>query len=112
MHRLKSCHAVDAVGMVGGQRVADDVPGVMADDGEPLVAEGVHERDEVVRQCGGVVAVLRLVGQPDPALVDGDDLEPFGPPTAAYSSMAADCTLASMAIGVMRYAAAGRFARH
>jgi hypothetical protein len=46
----------------------------MADHGEPLVAEGVHQRDQVAGEGVGVVPVLGLVGQPDATLVDGDDL--------------------------------------
>jgi hypothetical protein len=34
--------ALDAGGVVGGERVADGEPGVVADHGEPLVAEGFH----------------------------------------------------------------------
>jgi hypothetical protein len=37
----------------------------MADHGEPLVAEGVHQRDPVAGEGAGVVPVLGLVGQPD-----------------------------------------------
>jgi hypothetical protein len=40
-----------------------------------MVAEGVHQRDQVVGEGGGVVPVLGFVGQPDAALVDRDDGE-------------------------------------
>jgi hypothetical protein len=51
------------------------MPVVDAGHGELLVAERVHQADEVVREGARVVALLRLVGDPDAALVDGDDLE-------------------------------------
>ena len=38
-----------------------------------MVAEGVHQRDQVVGEGGGVVPALGFVGQPDAALVDRDD---------------------------------------
>jgi hypothetical protein len=47
----------------------------MADHGEPLVAERIHQRDQVVGEGAGVVPVLGLLGQPNTALVDRDDLE-------------------------------------
>ena len=68
-------HAVDPVRVIRGQRVADRESGVVADHGEPLVAERVHQRDQIAGERAGVVPVLGLVGQPDPALVDRDDLE-------------------------------------
>jgi len=68
-------HAVDPVRVVRGQGVADDVSRVMAGDGESLVAERVHERDQVVGKRAGVVPIVRLVGEADPALVDCDHLE-------------------------------------
>ena len=68
-------HAVDAVRVIRGQRVADREAGVVAGDGEPLVAERVHQRDQVGGERAGVVAVRGLVGQADTALVDRDDLE-------------------------------------
>jgi hypothetical protein len=61
--------------VIGGQRVADEVPGVVADHGEPLVAEGVHQRVQVGGEGADVVPVPGFVGQPDAALVDCDDLE-------------------------------------
>jgi hypothetical protein len=61
--------------VIRGQRVADRESGVVADDGEPLVAERVHQRDQVAGLGAGVVPVLGLVGQPHAALVDRDDLE-------------------------------------
>ena len=67
--------AVDPVGVIRGQRVADGESGVVADHGEPLVAERVHQRDQVAGEGAGVVPVRGLVGQPDAALVDRDDLE-------------------------------------
>ena len=67
--------AVDAVRVIGGQRVADREAGVVTDHGEPLVAERVHQRDQVVRERAGVVSGRGLVGQADAALVDGDDRE-------------------------------------
>jgi hypothetical protein len=47
----------------------------VADHGEPLVAERSHQRDQVAGEGAGVVPVPRLIGQPDAALVDRDDLE-------------------------------------
>ena len=64
--------AVDPVRVVSGNRVADREAGVVADDREPLVAERVHQRDQVVGERAGVVPVRGLVGQADAALVDGD----------------------------------------
>jgi hypothetical protein len=61
--------------MVRGQCVADQQSGVDADHGELPVAERVHEPDEVVGEGARVVALLRLVGESDAALVDRDDLE-------------------------------------
>jgi hypothetical protein len=67
---LREGHPFDAVRVVSGQRVADRESGVGADHGEPLVAERVHERDQVVGERAGVVpGVPGLVGQPDAALV-------------------------------------------
>jgi hypothetical protein len=47
-------HAVDPVRVIRGQRVADREPGVVADHGEPPVAERIHQRDltivELLRQ--------------------------------------------------------------
>jgi hypothetical protein len=70
--------AHDAVGVIRCQGVADQHARVDADHGEPLVAEHVHQLREVVRERAGVVGVLGLVGEPDAALVDGDDLEVAG----------------------------------
>jgi hypothetical protein len=70
--------ACDATGVVSGQRVPDEHAGVHADHGESLMTERVHQPDEVVGERAGVVAVLRLVGEADAALVDGDDLEVAG----------------------------------
>jgi hypothetical protein len=61
--------------VIRGQRVADRESGVVADHGEPLVAERVHQRDQVAGERAGVVPALGLVGQPPAALVDRDDLE-------------------------------------
>ena len=47
----------------------------MANDSEPLMAEGIHQRDQVAGEGAGVVPVPRLIGEPDTALVDRDDLE-------------------------------------
>jgi hypothetical protein len=33
--------------MIRGQRVADEVPGVVTDHGKPLVAERIHQRDQI-----------------------------------------------------------------
>ena len=66
--------ALDPVRVIRGQRVADREAGVVADHGEPLVAERVHQRDQVAGEGAGVVPVRGLVGQPDAALVDRDDL--------------------------------------
>jgi hypothetical protein len=68
-------HALDPVRVVRGQRVADEVSGVVADHGEPLVAERIHQRDQVGGEGAGVVPGGGLVGPPDAALVDRDDLE-------------------------------------
>jgi hypothetical protein len=73
--RFADCETHDPVGVIGGQRVADQQSGVHADHGELLVAERVHQPDEVVGEGARVVALLRLVGEPDAALVDCDDLE-------------------------------------
>src|SRR4029453_5871439 len=43
-----------------------------------LMSERVHQRDQVAGEGAGVVAVLGLVGQPDPALVDRNPLEGAG----------------------------------
>jgi hypothetical protein len=64
--------------VVRGQRVADREAGVVTDQREPLVAEGVHQRRQVTGLGGGVVPARGLVGQPDAPLVDGDDLEVLG----------------------------------
>jgi hypothetical protein len=61
--------------VVGDQRVADGEAGVVADHGEPLVAERLHHRDQVVGQRAGVIAARGLVGQAHAALVDRDDRE-------------------------------------
>jgi hypothetical protein len=61
--------------VVRGQGVGDVHSRVDADQGEPLVAQHLHQRDQVVGEGAGVVAVLGLVGQPGSALVDRDDLE-------------------------------------
>jgi hypothetical protein len=61
--------------VIRGQRVADRESGVVADHGEPLVAKRIHQRDQVAGEGRAVVPVLGLVGQPDTALVDCDDLE-------------------------------------
>ena len=65
----------DPVRVIGGQGIADQHACVHAHHRELLVTERVHQTDEVVREGPGVVAVLRLVGEPDAALVDGNDLE-------------------------------------
>jgi len=62
------------VRVIRGQRV-HDLSGVVADHGEPLVAERIHQRDQVAGEGAGVVHVPRLIGQPDAALVDRDDHE-------------------------------------
>jgi len=61
--------------MIRGQRVSDFSAGVEADDGEALVSERFHQRNEVVSLRAGVVPALRGVGEPNPALVDCDDSE-------------------------------------
>ncbi len=71
-------HALDPLRVIRGERVADREAGVVADHGEPLVAERVHQRDKIARERAGVVAARGFVGQPDPALVDRDDLEVLG----------------------------------
>ena len=61
--------------MICGQSVGDRHAGVGSVEGEPPVAQRVHQRDQVAGQGAGVVPVLRLVRQPDTALVDRDDGE-------------------------------------
>jgi hypothetical protein len=61
--------------VIRGQRVADSESRVVADHGEPLVAERVHQRDQVAGKGAGVVPARGFVGQPDTPLVDRDDLE-------------------------------------
>ena len=68
----------DPIRVIGRQGVGDRHPGIGPVDREPLVAELVHQRSEVVRDGGGVVAVLGLVRQPHAALVDCDHLEVVG----------------------------------
>ena len=60
---------------VRGQGIGDRHSGVDANHSEALVAERLHERDHVVGLRAGVVPARGFVGQPDPALVDRDDLE-------------------------------------
>ena len=61
--------------MIGRQSVGDGHSDVGSPQGEPLVAKRVHQRDQIVREGAGVVPAHGLAGQPDPALVDRDDLE-------------------------------------
>ena len=61
--------------MIGRQSVGDGHSDVGSPQGEPLVAKRVHQRDQIAREGAGVVPALGLVGQPDTALVDRDDLE-------------------------------------
>jgi len=61
--------------VIGGQSVADHHPGVVADYGELLVAQRVHQRGQVTGQGAGVVPVRRLAGQPATALVGRDHRE-------------------------------------
>jgi hypothetical protein len=67
--------AIQPVSVIGGHGVGDRHAGVGPVHGEALVAERVHQRDHVVGEGAGVVAVLGLVGQPDAALVDRNHLE-------------------------------------
>lgn len=46
--------ALGAVGAIGGRRVADRKPRVVADDREALVTERVHQRDRVAGLRAGV----------------------------------------------------------
>jgi hypothetical protein len=55
-------HAVDPVRVIRRQRVADDVSGVVADHGEPLVTERIHQLDQVAGEGAAVVPLLGLVG--------------------------------------------------
>jgi hypothetical protein len=64
--------------VVGGQGICDRHAGVGAVEREPRVAERLHERDQVAGDGAGVVPVLRSAGEPDAALVRGDDLEGAG----------------------------------
>jgi hypothetical protein len=50
------------VAVIGGHGVGDRHPDVGPVQGEPMVAEGVHQRDQVVGEGGGVVPVLGFVG--------------------------------------------------
>ena len=75
---LGECDALDPVRMIGCQRIADREARVVAEHGEPLVTERLHQGDQVRGEGAGVVAALGLVGQPDPALIDRDDLEVTG----------------------------------
>ena len=69
-------HTLDAVGVVGGQCVADRESGIVADDGEPLVTEHVHQRDQIVGEGAGVVPASRgLSVNPMPRWSRRDDLE-------------------------------------
>jgi hypothetical protein len=52
--------AVDAVRVIRREGVGDHHPGVGPVDGEALVAQGVHQRDQVVGQGGAVVAARGL----------------------------------------------------
>jgi hypothetical protein len=61
--------------VIRGYRVGDRHPDVGPVQGEPRVAERVHQRDHVPGQGARVVSARRLVGQADAALVDRDDLE-------------------------------------
>ena len=53
---------VNPVAVIGGQRVGDRHPDVGPVQGEPLVAERVHQRDQVAGEGGGVVPARWLVG--------------------------------------------------
>ena len=55
-----------ALGMIRSQSVGDPHAGVEADHGEPLVAERVHQRDEVVGLRAGVVPPCGLSESPIP----------------------------------------------
>jgi hypothetical protein len=70
--------ALQPVPVIGGQGVGDRHPDVSPVHREPLMAERRHEGGQVVGKGPGVVAVLGLVGEPDAALVDRDDLEVAG----------------------------------
>jgi hypothetical protein len=63
---LREGHALDPVRAVRGQRVADNVSGVVADDREPLVAERVHKGDQVAGESPGVVSAAGLSVNPIP----------------------------------------------
>jgi len=52
---------VDPVRMIRRQGVGDRHPRIGPIDREPLVAEHIHQRNEVVREGGCVVAVFGLV---------------------------------------------------
>ncbi len=71
-HHLPDGQAVDPIAVVGGHCVADDVPGVVADHGEPLVAELGHQRGQVVGEGGASYPPRGLLTKPDPALIDCD----------------------------------------
>jgi hypothetical protein len=58
--------------VVGGQGVGDRHSDVGPVQGEPLVAQRVHQCHQVAGQGGGVIPSLGLAGQPDTALVDRD----------------------------------------
>src|SRR5215218_6129081 len=61
--------SVDPVRVIRRQRVADDISGVVADHGEPLVAERIHQRDQVAGEGAGVVPEIGrpCPGDPPPA---------------------------------------------
>ena len=67
--------ALDPVAVIGGDRVADGEARVVPDEGEAVVAERVHHRDELAGERARVVAAGGPVGEPAAALVDGDDRE-------------------------------------
>jgi len=65
-------------GMHHAGRSPKYVLGVMADNGEPLVAKLGHQLCQVVCEGCGVVPVRRLLGQSNTSLVGHDDCEVLG----------------------------------
>jgi hypothetical protein len=95
---LRECHPGDSSRVVCCGHVADGKSGVMSDQGKPLVAQDIHQADEVVGESARVVPPPGLVGQPDAPLVDGDDREVSGQRRhhqTAYQFSGQPCTSSS-----------------
>ena len=66
---------VDPVAVIRSQGVGDRHADVGPVQGEPWVAERVHQSHQVAGEAGSVVPAGGFAGQPDAALVDRDDGE-------------------------------------